>query len=113
MTVDLTQPARRLAELLTGVADDQLHAPTPCPGYDLADLVDHVSGLSVAFTAAAKKDIGDVTAQASTPDGTRLTPRWRSQTMGQLAELADAWKSPDAWTGMTQAGGVDLPGEVA
>jgi uncharacterized protein (TIGR03086 family) len=27
--------------------------------------------------------------------------------------MAEAWKDPEAWTGMTQAGGVDLPGEVA
>jgi uncharacterized protein (TIGR03086 family) len=27
--------------------------------------------------------------------------------------LADAWRDPDAWTGMTKAGGVELPGEVA
>jgi uncharacterized protein (TIGR03086 family) len=27
--------------------------------------------------------------------------------------MADAWKDPEAWTGMTRAGGIDLPGEVA
>jgi uncharacterized protein (TIGR03086 family) len=27
--------------------------------------------------------------------------------------LADAWRDPEAWTGMTKAGGVELPGEVA
>ena len=31
----------------------------------------------------------------------------------RLDELAQAWRSPDAWEGMTAAGGVDLPGEVA
>src|SRR5690606_29691827 len=31
----------------------------------------------------------------------------------RLAALAAAWRSPDAWQGMTQAGGVDLPGEAA
>jgi uncharacterized protein (TIGR03086 family) len=30
-----------------------------------------------------------------------------------LAALADAWCSEAAWTGMTRAGGIDLPGEVA
>jgi uncharacterized protein (TIGR03086 family) len=27
--------------------------------------------------------------------------------------MAAAWRDPAAWTGMTQAGGIDLPGEVA
>jgi uncharacterized protein (TIGR03086 family) len=27
--------------------------------------------------------------------------------------LAQAWRAPQAWSGMTQAGGVDLPGEIA
>jgi len=31
----------------------------------------------------------------------------------QLAALADAWRAEDAWTGMTKAGGVDLPSELA
>ena len=30
-----------------------------------------------------------------------------------LRAMAEAWQDPDAWTGMTAAGGVDLPGEVA
>jgi uncharacterized protein (TIGR03086 family) len=27
--------------------------------------------------------------------------------------MAEAWRDPEAWTGMTKAGGIDLPGEVA
>jgi uncharacterized protein (TIGR03086 family) len=27
--------------------------------------------------------------------------------------MAEAWRDPDAWTGQTRAGSVDLPGEVA
>ena len=42
-----------------------------------------------------------------------LPPDWRDLVPARLAELAEAWQQPDAWTGMTRAGGVDLPGEVA
>ncbi|SCG10218.1 TIGR03086 family protein [Streptomyces sp. Ncost-T6T-2b] len=31
----------------------------------------------------------------------------------RLEEVAAAWRAPDAWTGMTRAGGIELPGEVA
>lgn len=113
MAVDLTPAARRLAELLTGVGTEHLQAPTPCPAYTLGDLVDHVSGLSIAFTAAARKERTDAVTQAPSGDGSRLTPRFRSQIMGQLAEMAEAWKDPQAWTGMTMAGGLELPGEIA
>ena len=31
--------------------------PTPCPAYTLGDLIEHVGGLALAFSAAADKDI--------------------------------------------------------
>lgn len=113
MTVDLTPAARRMAELLTGVADDQLQAPTPCRDYTLGDLVDHVDGLSLGLTAAARKELGGATAGAPSGDASRLDGRFRSKTMRHLTDLAEAWRDPQAWTGMTQAGGVELPGEIA
>src|SRR5437588_470108 len=39
--VDLEPAARRLAELIGGVPDELLDAPTPCPAYTLGDLVEH------------------------------------------------------------------------
>lgn len=42
-----------------------------------------------------------------------LSARWREELPGVLGELAEAWRDPAAWTGMTRAGGVDLPGAVA
>ncbi|MGH3945511.1 MAG: maleylpyruvate isomerase N-terminal domain-containing protein, partial [Pseudonocardiaceae bacterium] len=56
--LDLGPAARQMASLLDGVTDEQLTAPTPCDEYTLGDLIDHVSGLSQAFTAAAAKDLG-------------------------------------------------------
>jgi uncharacterized protein (TIGR03086 family) len=42
-----------------------------------------------------------------------LGPDWRTRIPERLAKLANAWREEAAWTGMTEAGGVDLPGEVA
>ena len=111
--IDLEPAARRLADLVAAVADDQLAGPTACPAYSLGDLVDHVDGLSRAFTAAARKDGGNAAPQGPSGDASRLTPDFRERIPDQLAALAEAWRDPQAWTGMTQAGGVDLPGEVA
>ena len=111
--VDLEPAARRLADLVAGVPDELLDAPTPCPAYTLGDLVEHVGGAASAFTGAAVKDLGDATSQGPSGDASRLGDDWRTRIPRDLAALADAWRHADAWTGMTKAGGVDLPGEVA
>jgi uncharacterized protein (TIGR03086 family) len=102
-----------MAELIRSVPDDLLGAPTPCPAYTLGDLIDHVGGLSLAFTAAATKTGGELLAQGPSGDAARLAADWRTDIPRDLVAMAEAWRDPEAWTGMTQAGGVDLPGEVA
>lgn len=111
--IDLGPAARRMAGLLDAVPDDRLGAPTPCPEYALGDLIDHIGGLAVAFTAAAAKDTARLSGGAPSGDGSRLEAGWRARIAGDLDRLAEAWRDPDAWTGMTRAGGLDLPGEIA
>ena len=55
-THDLRPVARTVADLVASIGDEQLAAPTPCPEYTVGDLLDHVAGLSVAFTVAATKE---------------------------------------------------------
>ena len=111
--LDLEPATRRMASLLAGIPDGDLDAPTPCPAYTLGDLVEHVGGLSLAFTAAASKETGELVDQAPSPDASRLGDDWRTRIPRDLDALAEAWREPAAWTGMTRAGGIDLPGEVA
>lgn len=110
---DLSPAARRLAALVAAVPDDVLDAPTPCPAYTVGDLLDHIGGLAVAFTAAASRAGAPVGSQGPSGDAARLGDGWRTRIPEALAALASAWRDPAAWTGLTQAGGVDLPGEVA
>ncbi|WP_425246570.1 TIGR03086 family metal-binding protein [Streptomyces sp. NEAU-NA10] len=112
-TFDLGPQARILAGLAEGVRDEQLADRTPCPRYAVRHLLGHLTGLAVAFRDAGRKDLGattDTSPDSALPD---LGPGWREKLPGVLDELADAWRDPDAWTGMTRAGGVDLPGAVA
>ena len=111
--IDLAPAARRTADLVSGIADDRLGAPTPCPKYTLGDLLDHVGGLALALTAAARKEVGGATGQAPAGDASRLPHDWRTRIPRDLAAMAEAWRDPQAWTGMTEAGGVALPGEIA
>jgi uncharacterized protein (TIGR03086 family) len=110
--VDLTPAARRLCELVRHTDDDQLGAPTPS-GIPVAGMLDHIGGLAAAFTAAATKDVGSVTATPPAPDGDRLGSDWRAEIPRALTALAQAWTDPDAWQGVTQVGGVTLPGQIA
>src|SRR5512135_1684611 len=108
------EPATRvLAGLVQGVRDEQLTAPTPCTEASLGDLIDHVDGLSLAFTAAATKTSIDGGSQAPSADASRLGTDWRTRVPERLATLASAWREEAAWVGMAQAGGRDLPARVA
>ncbi|AZP16891.1 TIGR03086 family metal-binding protein [Streptomyces aquilus] len=110
--LDLGPQTRVVARLAEAVTDEQLAGGTPCPEYAVRNVLGHLLHLSVAFRDAARKDLGattDTPPTAAVPD---IGPGWREELPKVLAELAEAWRDPAAWTGMTRAGGVDLPGEV-
>jgi uncharacterized protein (TIGR03086 family) len=113
MTADLEPAARRLAALVEGVDPSQLDGPTPCPEYTLGDLLDHVGGLARAFDAVARKDLDDPATQGAPGDASRLGNDWQTRIPEELLTMAAAWRDPEAWTGQTRAGSVDLRGEVA
>jgi len=108
--LDLGPAAREMARLVRGVRDDQLAAPTPCPDYTLGDLVEHVHGLALAFTLAARKEVLPGPAQGPSGDATRLPEDWRTAIDTRLAELADAWRAPASWEGTTHIAGFESPG---
>ncbi|WP_235215338.1 TIGR03086 family metal-binding protein [Phaeacidiphilus oryzae] len=117
---DLGPAARRLADLLGELTDDHFDRPTPCEKYTVGDLVDHVGGLALAFTAAATErdrgagpGVGPGRDRPPTPSASALPPDWRKEFPRRLAALAEAWTDPAAWDGFTRVGGVDLPGGVA
>ena len=111
--LDLEPATRALTDIVGNVRDEQLAAPTPCSESSVGDLLDHVDGLAVAFTEAARKTPPEGGSQPPSPDGSRLGPDWRSRIADRLAALAQAWRDEAAWSGMTEAGGIQLPGEVA
>jgi uncharacterized protein (TIGR03086 family) len=110
--LDLHPATREVARLLEGVTDDQLSAPSPSD-CDVATLLDHLMGLTMAFTWAAEKSAAEHGPTGPGRSSAKaLDPDWRSVLPGRLAALADAWSKPSAWEGMTEAGGVPMPGEV-
>ena len=111
-TLDFGPTTTTLAQLVRGVRDDQLGDATPSDGRSVGDLLDHIAGLAQAFTDAARK--------SAPPGGTSPTAAadalpddWRSVSPERLDALAQAWRDPAAYTGVTMAGPVELPGDEA
>jgi uncharacterized protein (TIGR03086 family) len=114
--LDLRPAASELTRVLDGITDDHLDGPTPCPGYSVGALLDHVSGLTLVFTWAAEKSTAkhavDGGPAPGGPTAAHLDPTWREVLPERLATLAAAWDDPAAWQGISEAGGVTMPSEV-
>jgi uncharacterized protein (TIGR03086 family) len=110
--LNLEPAAQEVTRLLAGVRDAQLGDPTPCDGYPVAALLDHIAGLSLAFTWGARKSAPPPTGPAGAPRASaeNLDPGWRTLIPQRLAGLSAAWREPSAWEGMTQVAGVSMPG---
>jgi uncharacterized protein (TIGR03086 family) len=108
-TVDFAAAAEALAGLVARVSDDELGKPTPCPAYTLGDLIDHVGGLALAFTAAARKETGGHNENVPSGDAARLPGDWRTRIPRDLDALVEAWRQPGAWAGTTRIAGMDMP----
>lgn len=111
--LDLAPAAHEVQRLLKGVGDDQLGDPTPCAGTPVAGLLDHLMGLTLAFTWAAGKQSPPAGAPAGpAPRADNLDPNWREQLPRRLEDLVEAWRRPSAWEGLAEAGGVRMPAEI-
>lgn len=110
--IDMTSACLATTAVLEALNEDQFAARTPCERLTLGELVAHVGGLGAAFAAAARKDFGALTDEPPGDGGYHLDDDWRTQYPKNLRALAQAWRDPTAWEGMTRIGGADLPGEV-
>jgi uncharacterized protein (TIGR03086 family) len=108
--IDLAPAADRMSALLARIGEEDFARPTPCPGTQLGDLIDHVGSLSRAFTEAAHKRPAD--APPEPPSAENLTGDWQREITQRLATLVEAWRDPDAWEGTTQIAGNELPAEA-
>jgi uncharacterized protein (TIGR03086 family) len=107
--LDFAPPVRQVRSLLLGITDDHLRAPTPCSDWTVGDLLDHLTGLSWAFTQAAQKKADAPDGPPPEPSAAHLSAQWRSRLPVVLEDLAIAWRSPSAWEGTARAGGVTMP----
>jgi uncharacterized protein (TIGR03086 family) len=111
--LDLEPATHTLADVVGGVRDDQLEGRTPSPGRSVSAMLDHVAGFALAFTAAANHTEPPGGSRPPSASASQLADDWRTLIPARLAELAEAWRDEAAWSGMTKAGGLDLPSEIA
>ena len=112
--LDLRPAVRATAAVVAAVPDASLDRRTPCPEWTVADLLDHIGGLAVAFTMSARKQSLDMDG-GPVVDGSRLEPGWRDRIVAALHELGEAWATtPGAHEGRTEAGPIEMgAGEAA
>ncbi|WP_028658687.1 TIGR03086 family metal-binding protein [Nocardioides insulae] len=110
---DLGSAGATLSGVVRATPEAALDAPTPCAEWSVRDLLAHIDGLLLAFRAAADKDLGPLTDTDPAAAALTLADGWLERIPARVEELVAAWRSPEAWSGATRAGGVDLPGEVA
>lgn len=111
--LDLEPVTDQMAAIVFNISEEQLADETPCDRTNVADLLAHVHGLTIAFRDAAAKISGPTTSGPASADGSDLPVDWRFSIRSRLAELAEAWRAPEAWQGETTAGGISMPAEAA
>jgi uncharacterized protein (TIGR03086 family) len=111
--IDFGPATATMRRLVLGTRDDQLGDPTPCTEYTVGDLVDHIGGLTLAFTGAAHKQPVPGAEGGGSGDASHLEAGWRLLIGRDLEVLAESWRNPAAYEGTTMAGPVEMPGGEA
>jgi uncharacterized protein (TIGR03086 family) len=87
-----------LQPVVTGVTDEAMGSPTPCPDFDVSTVANHMLGTVEAFRRVGASEPPD----AQDPWGTNgdyLGAQWRDDLTQRLDGYARAWSRPDAWEG--------------
>ena len=97
----------KTGDVIAGVGPDQLEGPTPCPGYDVRGMVDHLVGWMQAFEAGAN---------GRTYDGDPSTVRAGDDPAGEFraaaAGVVAGWREHGVDREVTLTGSGAVPGSM-
>jgi uncharacterized protein (TIGR03086 family) len=110
MTAELMRPAA--AEFLrVALVVDDLSAPTPCDGYAVRELLNHLLYWGPWLVAAGRRE-EPPSPGAGEADAALVTADWAAALEKQTETLVEAFGTPAAWTGVTKLGTAELPSAV-
>jgi uncharacterized protein (TIGR03086 family) len=101
------------ADHIAAVPDENLGRPAPCSAYSVGDLLDRITGRTVASGGAVTKPGGPTATVGLSGDAGNLPALWRASLPPRVKDLAEVWDEPEAWDAMSKVGGLDLAGAVA
>ncbi|TMR21403.1 TIGR03086 family protein [Nonomuraea turkmeniaca] len=85
--------ADRTIELVRNVPEEQFELPTPCVAYDVKELINHMEWGASLFESVAG-------------GGGFLPPKeYTGDFRERVERMLDAWESPQAWEGVSEAMG--------
>ncbi|WP_086853285.1 TIGR03086 family metal-binding protein [Amycolatopsis kentuckyensis] len=107
MTASLVRPAAAgFVRIACAVPD--LTAPTPCAGYDVRGLLNHLLYWGPWLIAAGRREDPPAPARGEA-EAALVTDDWRADLEKQTETLVEVFGSPSAWTGTTALGTASLP----
>lgn len=97
------------ADILGAAAAAPLDAPTPCDGWDLRALVNHLLYWAPVLAAAGRREPASPAA-ASEDDADLVIGDWPAVLAAAQKDLVAVWGDPAAWEGTASMGGApELP----
>jgi len=99
----ISQATEPVADVVRGIAPDQLPLPTPCTDFDVRKLVNHLLYWGPSLEGAARKVL---VPPSDIPEfETEVPTNWQPELLAYLAKLTESWSDPAAWEGTTHMGG--------
>jgi uncharacterized protein (TIGR03086 family) len=92
-----------LRPVVLGVTDGALDDPTPCSGWTVRDLTNHLLGTTEAMRRVGAGEDLDPDDPWGTA-GDHMSEEWRDLLVARLEELARAWDSAEAYEGAAMGG---------
>ena len=110
MTASLLRPAAAEFLRIAGAVPD-LTAPTPCAGYDVRGLLNHLLYWGPWLIAAGRREDPPAPAVGEA-EAALVTSGWRADLEKQTETLVSVFETPAAWTGTTSLGSAPMPSAV-
>jgi uncharacterized protein (TIGR03086 family) len=108
----MARAAASFLDIVRTIDPAQLAARTPCSGYDVRGLVNHLLFWGPSLEAAARKESVSPPA-ASEADVDLTRGDWAAALQAQVERTVAAWRRPGAWEGTTQLGSpMELPASL-